>query len=154
MTYNQITRFMSGISALQPLLQPKQIPAGEDGAKPPTTEPLILTDQIGAVSDLTTTISQELASDDAQAALDQQTLHHFQRAIDHIRAGETAIDPDPSKKFRLLRRGLKGLAYLTGSLITAVSGGVMINILTAPDAAVTLAQRLKPLFDLILSYFM
>jgi hypothetical protein len=46
------------------------------------------------------------------------------------------------------------LEYLTDGVITTAGSGMATNLLTNADAVVTLAQRLGPIYDAILKFFL
>lgn len=151
--YTGLQRIVLRIDEIRPLLQPRQVPPEQPGAKPPEPDPVIRTKEIPEIERIARSVSEAFGKEDVRAVVDENTAASVERAVDH--AVETARSNEPpEKKLYRLRRMLKGLAYITGGVVSAVSAGVVVNLLTAPEAAITLAARLKPLFESILRFFL
>lgn len=147
-----LMRIVRRIGEVRPLLQPRQIPPDQPGAKPSEPDPVIRTLQAVEVVDIANQIGDELATPESDETLDDNAKDALQTKIDQIT--EAATLPDEDRKLFRLRVGLRGLAYLTGGIITTVGSGVAVSLLTAPGAAVTFAQRLQPIYEMILKFFL
>jgi hypothetical protein len=148
----QLDRLAQRLAELRPLLQPRQVPAGEAAAKPPEPDPVVRAADVGVVQDLARDVSAVLESPEALATLDPASIDLLRAEVDRIkRAADTG---DEGRRYNGLRKGVRGLAYATGAIIGAVTNGVTVGLLTVPKAAATLAARLKPVFDRLLRYFM
>ncbi|MFT6583202.1 MAG: hypothetical protein ACJAU6_003655 [Alphaproteobacteria bacterium] len=145
-------QLMRRIDQLRPLLQPRQIAPGPPNAKPPEPEPVIRTEQTPELVELIKQAEQALDSPEAKAVLNPDAQHAFRKQFDDLT--EAAKQHDEGQKLPRLRGGLRKLAYLTGGVITVVATDVGVNLLTNADAAVTLAQRLGPIYDAILKFFL
>ncbi|WP_422372714.1 toll/interleukin-1 receptor domain-containing protein [Hoeflea sp.] len=150
--FKDLQRFAERLLELSPLLQPEQVPADQPGAKPPQPEPTVLESEITEVEDIAESFSEIMDSDEARAVLSDSALAIGDAGADQVE--NSANQPDPDKRLPILRGGLKRMAYVAGGIISAIGGGVIINLLTAPEAAATLATRLKPLYDLMVKFFM
>ncbi len=148
--FNDLTRFVARINEVRPLLQPRQVPPDQPGAKPPEPDPIIRADEIPEVTTLILEIGREMASPEAEQVFDGQAQQLVATEIATVNDGARAVGP---ARFAPLRRGVRGLTYLVGATLAAVSTGVMVNLLTTPEAALTLAARLKPLLEALLRYF-
>jgi len=84
--------------------------------------------------------------------LDPASIDLMAKEVERI--GEAATAIDETRRYAGLRKAVRGLAYATGGIIATVSSGVVVSLLTVPEAAVTLATRLKPVLDRLLQYFM
>lgn len=149
----RLNRIIQRIGELQPVMQPKQIPPGEPGAKPPETDPQIGEDRVAETEAVSEDLNEVIQSDEAEAVVDEAGLELILHNIEAIRdsANDTTSD---EKRFPRMRRAIKGLAYAVGGITSAVGGGVIVNLLTAPEAAITLANRLQPILDRIIALFM
>ncbi|MEQ8305156.1 MAG: toll/interleukin-1 receptor domain-containing protein [Hoeflea sp.] len=147
-----LERFAERLLELRPLLQPEQVPVDKPGAKPPQPEPTVLESEIPEVEDIAEGFNEIMESDEAKAVLSGSALAIGEAGADQVE--NSASQPDPEKRLPILRGGLKRMVYVAGGIISAIGGGVIINLLTAPDAAATLAARLKPLYDLMVKFFM
>lgn len=146
-----LQRLAKRLSDLQPLLQPEQVPVGEPGAKPPEPEPVVRQNDVGGVEKMAEQLRQILVSQEAQAVLSESAVSFAEAGAVQIADAQTVTDPD--KQLPVVRHGLKRMTYIVGGILSAIGGGVIINLLTAPEAAVTLATRLKPLYDLMVGFF-
>ena len=149
---HDLQQLMRRIDQLQPLLQPHQIPPGQPDAKPPEPDPVIRNEQTPEIIELVEQAKQALDTPEAEAVLNPDAQNAFRKQFDDI--VEAAAQPNVDKKLPRLRGGMRKLAYLTGSVIAAVGSGVAINLLTNAEAALTLAQRLGPIYDAILKLFL
>lgn len=147
-----LERFAERLLELRPLLQPEQVPTDQPGAKPPQPEPTVLESEITEVEDIAESFNEIMDSDEAKAVLSDSAFEIGEAGADQVE--NSANQPDPDKRLPILRGGLKRMAYVAGGIISAIGGGVIINLLTAPEAAATLATRLKPLYDLMVKFFM
>ena len=148
----QLDRLAQRLAELRPLLQPRQVPAGEAGAKPPEPDPVVRAADVPAVQNLAQDVSAVLESPEALATLDPASIDLLRAEVDRIIHAAGA--GDEGRRYNGLRKGVRGLAYATGAIIGAVTNGVTVGLLTVPKAAATLAARLKPVFDRLLRYFM
>jgi hypothetical protein len=148
----QLERLAQRLAELRPLLQPRQVPAGEAGAKPPEPDPVVRAADVPAVQNLAQDVSAVLESPEALATLDPASIDLLRAEVDRIMHAAGA--GDEGRRYNGLRKGVRGLAYATGAIIGAVTNGVTVGLLTVPKAAATLAARLKPVFDRLLRYFM
>ena len=147
-----LTTIERRIEELRPMLQPLQIQPDQPGAKPAETDPHITEDRIGETAAIADELEALLASEEAEATLDQSAMDTLTRETAEI--SETSAAPHgDEKRFPRLRRAVKGLVYALGGMTAAVTGGVVVNLLTAPEAAITLANRLQPLLERLLSLF-
>ncbi|MEL7026842.1 MAG: TIR domain-containing protein, partial [Pseudomonadota bacterium] len=148
-----VLRIEKRIVELQPLLQPKQVPAGEEGAKPVVTDPIVREADVPAASELAKAVDDFAQTEDAVAVLDDASLDLLKKATGAIHDGTLPAPGAEEGRYKSLRRGVRGLVYALGGIIAAVSGGVAVNVLTAPEAAKTLAIRLQPILDRLLGFF-
>ncbi|MCA3474681.1 MAG: leucine-rich repeat domain-containing protein [Rhodobacter sp.] len=146
-----LERLIQRLEELRPLLQPRQVPAGEAGAKPPEPDPVVRAADVAAVQDLAGEVSQVLNSAEANATLDPASIDLIAKEVKRIH--EAAGTVDETRRYAGLRKAVRGLAYATGGIIGAATSGVVVNVLTVPDAAATLAARLRPIFDRLLQFF-
>ena len=147
----QLERLIQRLAELRPLLQPRQVPAGEAGAKPPEPDPVVRAADVAAVQDLAGEVSQVLNSAEANATLDPASIDLIAKEVTRI--GEAAEAVDETRRYAGLRKAVRGLAYATGGIIGAATSGVVVSLLTVPEAAATLAARLRPIFDRLLQFF-
>ena len=147
----ELCRISKRLGELQPLLQPKQIPIGVSGAKPPELDPLIRESDLESVVTRATELKNILASDDAHSVLDDSARELVSREIHNLQSVE--MEPTPQRKLARSRRSVRWLAYTVGGAITAITTPVIANLLTAPEAALTLAARLKPIYEFMLKLF-
>lgn len=154
--YVDFRRIIARVGELQDLMQPEQIPAGSPGAKPPETEPVVGHEQVPDAQEIAQGIAEELATDAAEDALDPTAISTILRDINTIdEAAESLPAPEgQASRFQAIRRGVKRLVYAVGAVVGVVTGGVIVQLLTAPEAATTLASRLQPLLDRLLAFFM
>ncbi|SLN21049.1 ATP-dependent Clp protease ATP-binding subunit ClpA [Roseovarius albus] len=150
--YKGLSNLIVRIEEIRPLLQPRQIDPETNEAKPPPPEPTIREDQISDVVSIAEDVKSELSSAESQDVLDNNTKQNFESTVEQIAELGASTEPKDKKLFKL-RRAMKGLAYLTGGVVTAIGTGVMVNLLTSPSAATTLLARLKPIFESILQFF-
>jgi Leucine-rich repeat (LRR) protein len=148
----QLDRLTQRLAELRPLLQPRQVPAGEAGAKPPEPDPVVRAADVPAVQDLAQDVSAVLESPEALATLDPASIDLLRAEVDRIQ--HAADTGDEGRRYFGLRKAVRGLAYATGAIIGAVTSAVTFSLLTVPQAAAALAARLKPVFDRLLRYFM
>ncbi len=146
-----LNRIKTRIEELRPLLQPKQIPVDMYGAKPPELDPVIVEDQLPDISEMARNLQHTLFSDDGSAVLDDAALSLAEKEIDIFQSIERELNVE--RKLSIARRSLRKVAYVVGGAIAAISTPVMVNLLTAPEAAVTLAARLRPIYEFILRFF-
>ena len=147
-----LERLVRRLAELRPLLQPRQVPAGEAGAKPPEPDPVVRAADLPAVQKLAGELSQILKSDEANATLHPASIDLIAKEV--ARIGEAAEAVDETRRYGGLRKAVRGLAYATGGIIGAATSGVAVSLLTVPDAAATLAARLRPIFDRLLQFFL
>ncbi|MCE2739312.1 MAG: leucine-rich repeat domain-containing protein [Rhodobacter sp.] len=147
-----LERLIQRLEELRPLLQPRQVPAGEAGAKPPEPDPVVRAADVAAVQDLAGEVSQVLNSAEAGATLDPASIDLMAKEV--ARIGEAAEAVDETRRYGGLRKAVRGLAYATGGIIGAATSGVVVSLLTVPEAAATLAARLRPIFDRLLQFFL
>ncbi|MCA3507071.1 MAG: TIR domain-containing protein, partial [Rhodobacter sp.] len=147
-----LERLVQRLEELRPLLQPRQVPAGEAGAKPPEPDPVVRAADVAAVQDLAGEVSQVLKSDEANATMDPASIDLIAKEVTRIREAAEAVDE--TRRYGGLRKAVRGLAYATGGIIGAATSGVVVSLLTLPEAAATLAARLRPIFDRLLQFFL
>ena len=147
-----LERLIQRLEDLRPLLQPRQVPAGEAGAKPPEPDPVVRAADVAAVQELAGKVSQLLDSAEANATLDPASIDLIAKEV--ARIGEAAEAVDETRRYGGLRKAVRGLAYATGGIIAAATSGVAVSLLTVPEAAATLAARLRPIFDRLLQFFL
>ncbi|MCA3438624.1 MAG: leucine-rich repeat domain-containing protein [Rhodobacter sp.] len=147
----QLERLIQRLAELRPLLQPRQVPAGEAGAKPPEPDPVVRAADVAAVQDLAGEVSQVLNSAEANLTLDPASIDLIAKEVTRI--GAAAGTVDETRRYAGLRKAVRGLAYATGGIIGAATSGVVVSLLTVPEAAATLAARLRPIFDRLLQFF-
>ncbi|MCX7301545.1 MAG: toll/interleukin-1 receptor domain-containing protein [Rhodobacterales bacterium] len=147
-----LNRLIKGMKGMRPCLQPVQVPLDLPGAKPPVTDPVVRKADIVEVATLANDLSVAMETEDAAKTLSQDAINAVLSEIDLIRTAANA--PTEKRKFARLRQGVKGLAYMSGAIISGVSIGVTTNLLTAPEAAITLAQRLQPILDRLIHFFL
>lgn len=111
-----LLRIVSRINELRPLLQPRQVPAGEPGAKPPEPDPVIKRQHVAAVVDLAEQVERELDTDEAGRSLDARAKALVNDQTAHIE--DASQEADNERKLPRLRTALRKLAYLTGSIIS------------------------------------
>jgi uncharacterized protein YgbK (DUF1537 family) len=92
--------------------------------------------------DLAEQLDELLDTSEAEATLHLSVEDLLRKEIERIK--EAAAQPNQERKQPRLRTALRRLAYLTGAIIVA----------TSPGAASVLSQRLTPIFDLILRFFL
>ena len=150
--FKGLDRLTVRMAELRPLLQPRQVPPGDPGAKPPEPEPVVRASDIVEVKKIALEVSAILASPEAAATLDPAVNDVVIREIERIK--DAALSADETRKFANLRKGVRNIAYVTGGIIVAVTSGVAVNWLTAPEAAATLAKQLRPIFERLLQMFL
>ena len=150
--FKKLVRLAQSMAELRPLLQPRQVPADAPGAKPPEPDPVVKAADISSVKEIAAAASVILASAEAEATLDSAVNELVTREIERI--NEALQSPNEARKFANLRKAVRGLAYVTGGIIVGVASGVAVNLLTAPEAAATLAKQLQPIFDRLLQLFL
>ena len=148
--FKGFVRLIAGMAALQPLLQPRQVPAGEPGAKPLETDPVIRKADVVEALAVAEEISKVVGA--ADETLDAAAIQLVQNEAAQIKASVDTVDE--GRKFARLRRYTRGLTYLAGSILTGVSAGIGANLLTSPEAAATLVQKLRPLFERLIQFFL
>jgi hypothetical protein len=146
-----LERICDSITALQPLLQPRQVPPDQPGAKPPEPDPVVRRADTRIVVEIVSAVRETVATTEAEAVLAPEALDLVARQADAL--AEAAREPDEERRPGRLRRALRALGYTTGAIIVAVGGGVPVALLTAPEAAATLALRLRQAYDQIVSFF-
>lgn len=147
----ELNRISKRLLELQPLLQPIQVPIGVSGAKPPELDPLVRESDLASVVALATELKNVLASDDAHSVLDDSARDLVTREIHNLQSVEE--EPTPQRKLAHSRRSVRWLAYTIGGALTAIATPVIASLLTAPEAALTLAARLRPIYEFILKLF-
>ena len=147
-----LLRIVRRIGELRPLLQPRQIPADQSDAKPPEPDPVIRSEQVADVAGLAEQVAALLDTADARETLDAGASELLHKQTENIKAASQLHDDE--KRLPRLRTALRRMAFLTGSVITGTSAAIAASLLTAPEAAVTLAGRLQPIFDAILKFFL
>ncbi|MCA3552799.1 MAG: TIR domain-containing protein [Rhodobacter sp.] len=147
-----LERLVQRLEDLRPLLQPRQVPAGEAGAKPPEPDPVVRAADVAAVQELAGKVSQLLDSAEAGATLDPASIDLMAKEV--ARIGEAAEAVDETRRYGGLRKAVRGLAYATGGIIGAATSGLAVSLLTVPEAATTLAARLRPIFERLLQFFL
>lgn len=151
--YKGLSSLIVRIDEIRPLLQPTQIDPETNEAKPPAPEPIINKEQVTEVADIAKDVLSELSSEEGREILDENTKQNLRSTVERIKELEKSIEPVERKLFKL-RHALRGLAYLAGGIITAIGTGVIVNLLTAPTAAMTFLTRLKPIFESIMQFFL
>jgi hypothetical protein len=152
----RLDRISRRVDEIEPLLRPRQLSPSESGAKPVLPDPVLIGSDEAHFQELASELSSVLASPDADKVLDFTGRDAFERELKHAQEGlsssETAVLSGDVRASRR-RRGLRGLAMVIGSFVFAVGSGTTVSLLTAPDAALTFAARLRPLLDAILKFF-
>jgi hypothetical protein len=147
-TYRAVMRMMDGMADLRPLLQPRQVPADLPGARPLEPDPVIgqaeVEDAVAVADAVSRTVNE------GTETLDRSAIDLVQSEVGRLKAAKDTIDQ--GRKFYRLRRALRGLTYLTGSILTGVAAGIGANLLTLAEAARTLAQKLQPLFERLIRF--
>ncbi|HDZ82307.1 MAG TPA: TIR domain-containing protein [Roseobacter sp.] len=146
-----LKRILRRLEELRPLLQPKQIPFGMHGSKPPELDPVILEDQLPTVIEMAGNLQQTLLDGDGEAVLNDAAQDLVSREINALKS--IGDEPNLDRKLSISRRSLRWLAYSVGGTIAALSTPIMVNLLTAPEAAATLIVRLKPIYEFLLKFF-
>lgn len=146
-----LNRILTRLEELRPFLQPKQIPVGMQGSKPPELDPVIIEDQLPTLIEMAGNLQQALFDLDGEAVLDDAAQDLVRREIDALKS--IGDEPNVDRKLSLSRRSLRWLAYSVGGTIAALSTPIMVNLLTAPEAAATLIVRLKPIYEFLLKFF-
>jgi hypothetical protein len=149
-TYRAVMRLMDGMADLRPLLQPRQVPADLPGARPLEPDPVIGQGEVEDAVEVADAVSR--AVDEGTETLDRSAIDLVQSEVGRLKAAKDTIDH--GRRFYRLRRALRGLTYLTGSILTGVAAGISANLLTSAEAARTLAQKLQPLFERLVKFFM
>jgi len=137
-----LQQIVTHIQQMRQLLQPRQIPPDQPDAKPPESDPVIREEQVPEAVDLAEQLDELLDTSEAEATLHLSVEDLLRKEIERIK--EAAAQPNQERKQPRLRTALRRLAYLTGAIIVA----------TSPGAASVLSQRLTPIFDLILRFFL
>jgi len=150
--FRGVTNLIARIDEIRPLIEPRQIDPDTDEPKPPSPEPIISDETFSEISRIAGEVMAEVESEEGEKVLDVNTKQNLSSLSVQIDEIGNSIEPNEKKIFKL-RRALKGLAYITGGIVTAIGTGVIVNLLTAPSAALTLLSRMKPIFDSILQFF-
>ena len=155
-TRNSLLNLLKGHEALRPRLQPQQPPANssELPLPPPLPDPAKLSDD--ALKAVTAATNEAFTSAEAEDVLSEPALRvadYLAVEIDEARTTITTGVRSEEKKLQKIRKGLIALAGFVGTAIASISQGVGSNVLTSPDAAKTLVDILKRLFDAITALF-
>ncbi|KQX98736.1 hypothetical protein ASE23_24140 [Rhizobium sp. Root73] len=155
-TKNSIENLCKGHEALRPLLQPVQPPLSSLDAPliPPELKSEKLTD--ATLKEIVTTTENIFASADAEVVLAEPALRAGEYLAVEISDARTFVafsESSAAQRLRKIRKAILGLAGLVGTAITSISLGITGNLLTSPDAAGTLLQTLKKLFEILVSLF-
>jgi hypothetical protein len=97
-----------------------------------------------------------VSADDASDVLDSQSQATILNETVEIAEVDlnAALPNEETRRFSRLRRSLRKVTYAVAGLVAAVGTGVTVNLLTAPEAALTLTQRLQPILDKLVAYFL
>ena len=148
--FKDVTRLTDAMADLRPLLQPRQVPVSQPGAKPPEPDPVIrkedVSDAVVVAGEVLRVVGQ------AAETLDSAAVDLVQSEVNRLKAARYTVDE--GRRFARLRSATRGLTYLTGSILTGISAGIAANLLTSTDAARTLAQKLRPLFERLIQFFL
>ncbi len=151
--YTGVAGLVTRIDEIKPLLLPRQIDPQTEEPKPVAPEPTVRADEVAEVLRLASDLRGAFASEEGAAVLNDNVRQSLEQTVEAVEeAGQSDVPVD--RKLHRFRRAVKGLAYLTGGLMTAIGTGVVVNLLTSPTAAVTLSTRLKPIFDALLQFFL
>jgi uncharacterized protein YjbI with pentapeptide repeats len=143
-------RLFTRIVELQPLLQPEQIPIGEQGAKPAVPDPVIKIAEEDEFIWVTDAFRQSLAEEETQAVFDEAAMDTLQTIVKNT---DLIANASIEEKPTLYRRIAKGILYTVGATLLSLSGGVIVNLLTSSEAARVLASRWQVIYDAILKFF-
>ncbi len=151
--YTGVAGLVTRIDEIKPFLLPRQIDPQTEEPKPVAPEPTVRADEVAEVLRLASDLRGAFASEEGAAVLNDNVRQSLEQTVEAVEeAGQSDVPVD--RKLHRFRRAVKGLAYLTGGLMTAIGTGVVVNLLTSPTAAVTLSTRLKPIFDALLQFFL
>ncbi|WP_310293763.1 toll/interleukin-1 receptor domain-containing protein [Rhizobium sp. BE258] len=152
-TLHDVKRLALRHRQLEPLLRPQQ-----PEEKKSTEQPELQLESISnsTLSSLATQAS-ELAAD--QASIDTlddtaiEAINHYASLIkDNVGIVSYYSNDTNAKNFEI-RNSILKLGAIAGSIVAASAAGVAANILTAPEAAITLASKAEKLFSFIVSLF-
>lgn len=150
--YAGVAGIVARIDEIKPLLQPLQIDPETQEEKPFAPEPVVRAKEVPDVLALADKLKTEFLSEAGEEVLDDNTRQSLERTTEAISDAAQSHDT-LDKTLPRYRRAVRSLTFLTGGLIAAISTGVMVNLLTSPTAAATLATRLKPIYEALLQFF-
>lgn len=155
-TRNSLVNLCKAHEALRPRLQPQQPPFHSSDASlpPPMPDPAKLSDK--ALKNVTEVTVAAFRSEEAGNVLSEpalRTADYLAIEIDEARVTEVTSYSSEERKLKKIRNGVIALAGFVGTTIVSIGQGVGSNVLTAPEAAKTLMNALKKLFDMLTALF-
>lgn len=153
-TRNSVENLCKNHEALRPTLQPTQPSSAEAPLPPPTPNLMDVSDQdLKGIVNATAAVFGGPQAHDVLAEPALRTGGYLAVEIDEARSFPVTSELGGELKYKKLRNGLIALAGFVGTMITSISQGVTTNALTSPEAATTLLESLKKLFEMLKGLF-
>ncbi len=147
-----LNKILERIEEVRPFLQPHTAASEFDDVIPPSPEPVVQSEDVLRTAEIADDLQAEFSSAEGEAVLDDNTRQTLAAMVANLRDLSRSFEQD-ERRLPKVRRAVKGLAQITGGVVIAIGSGVMVNLLTAPNAAATLLKKLQPLLEALLKFF-